>query len=315
MLTEEQLALRKKGIGSSEAAAIMGVGYQTPMDVWLRKCGHTDEKPTTEAMEWGNRLEQVVADKWAEEHPTYLLTEGKTHAHWTHDWMLATPDRLVHEEHPDRPPFAVLEIKTAGIRQLDQWTEAGVPLQYYHQVQWQMGVLDVGKAFVAALVGGQHYYSYTVARDDDLLAEMVQEAERFWYDHVKKEVPPPYDASPSSREWNQRIPLTSDNLKGTSFDLDHKLLTMKGLKVQVKEMEETIEIMRREVEDYIGQDAGCKGVWGTATWKPERGRVAWKKVAEKYGDFTPENIEEFREPTKRVLRIRWAKPERDNENQ
>ena len=66
-LTAEHLAARKRGIGGSDAPAVLGVSpWRTPLDVYLDKTDQSDPVETTEAMEWGSRLEDQIAAAAAE---------------------------------------------------------------------------------------------------------------------------------------------------------------------------------------------------------------------------------------------------------
>ncbi len=66
-LTHEQwLAERRKSIGGSDAAAIVGMNhYVTPYMLWADKTGRLPDKPDNEAMRQGRDLEQYVADECA----------------------------------------------------------------------------------------------------------------------------------------------------------------------------------------------------------------------------------------------------------
>ena len=60
---------RRGGIGGSDVAAIMGISkYRSPYEVWLEKTGRVEPKDISgkQAVEWGNRLEDTVARKFAE---------------------------------------------------------------------------------------------------------------------------------------------------------------------------------------------------------------------------------------------------------
>ena len=71
-LNKQWVEARKNGIGGSDVASIMGINkYSSPLSVWLIKTGRepSPDLSGNQAAEWGNRLEDVVADKFAEEHP------------------------------------------------------------------------------------------------------------------------------------------------------------------------------------------------------------------------------------------------------
>lgn len=89
--------------------------------------------------------------------------------------------------------LALLEMKTA--HSADGWGEpntADIPVYYRAQVQWQMLVTGVGKAFVALLIGGSDYREYVVERDEKDIAVMVEAGRRFMA-RLAAGDPPPID--------------------------------------------------------------------------------------------------------------------------
>ena len=66
---ENWLAMRKAGIGGSDAAAVIGLSrWKSPFQVWLEKTGQTepDDLSNNEYVYWGTVLEQAVADRFCE---------------------------------------------------------------------------------------------------------------------------------------------------------------------------------------------------------------------------------------------------------
>jgi putative phage-type endonuclease len=62
------LAVRKRGIGSSDAGAAVGLHpYKSPLELWMEKTGRdgnlpkTDPNDETSPMYWGTLLESIVA--------------------------------------------------------------------------------------------------------------------------------------------------------------------------------------------------------------------------------------------------------------
>lgn len=64
---ENWLRERKKGIGGSDVAAVLGLNpWRTPLDVFNEKTAETvDDKPQSDAAHFGTILEDVVADEFA----------------------------------------------------------------------------------------------------------------------------------------------------------------------------------------------------------------------------------------------------------
>ncbi|MCX2499574.1 YqaJ viral recombinase family protein, partial [Plesiomonas shigelloides] len=68
-LTHEQwLAIRQQGIGSSDAAAAIGLSrYKSPLTLWLEKTGRKacDDLSQNAAVQWGIALEPLLAQVYA----------------------------------------------------------------------------------------------------------------------------------------------------------------------------------------------------------------------------------------------------------
>lgn len=65
---DEWLNVRKRGIGSSDAATAVGLNpYQSPLELWMIKTGREQALPKQEVndesspMYWGSLLEPIVA--------------------------------------------------------------------------------------------------------------------------------------------------------------------------------------------------------------------------------------------------------------
>lgn len=67
MSREEWLEERRKSIGGSDAAAVIGMSrFASPYTVWMDKTGRLPEKEDTEAMRIGRDLEEYVAKRFEE---------------------------------------------------------------------------------------------------------------------------------------------------------------------------------------------------------------------------------------------------------
>ena len=120
---EDWLAERRKGIGGSDVAAIMGLSaYSTPYQVWLEKTQgiHEDisEKP---AVMWGNILEPVVGEHYMDCHPDRHVRRVNAIARSIgRPWAQASLD---YEVRDPELGWGVLEIKTAGWRREQDWED------------------------------------------------------------------------------------------------------------------------------------------------------------------------------------------------
>lgn len=179
------LEARARGIGGSDVGAIMGLNpYKTALDVWLEKTGRVEPRDLTDnaAVEWGNRLEDVVAEKFAEQHPELTVRRVNAILQDTeHRHRLASLDRAGTDR--DTGQRFVLEVKTAGERAVDQWAE-GVPLWYTAQVTHYLNVTGWPRAYVAVLIGGRDYREYILEPDVQDRAAVAAAVDAFWVGYV-----------------------------------------------------------------------------------------------------------------------------------
>jgi putative phage-type endonuclease len=193
-LTHEQwLAVRREGIGSSDAPAIVGLSpWASPLSVYLDKIGTLPPTPDTPAMAMGRLLEAVIADVVARETGWRVRQAGTVLQSRSDPWLLADLDRWI-----GLPDVGVcpLEIKAVGPRQADAWADDQVPPHVLIQVYHQLLVTGAPEAVVAGMVWGQPVYIRRVRPDPGRLDTLRDLERRFWYEHVLPRRPPPVDAS------------------------------------------------------------------------------------------------------------------------
>ena len=176
MTREEWLAVRREGLGGSDAAASMGLSpYMSPLALYLDK---TDPSPDEdkEIFEAGRRAEPLIR-QWFED-KTGLRVERYPVMLRSKQWpfMLADLDGLVTDETGNRDPF---EAKNVGAYAASDWA-GGPPLHVRLQSQHYLAVTGRPRIYVAALIGGNKFIWFCVDRDEELIADMVRAEERMW---------------------------------------------------------------------------------------------------------------------------------------
>jgi len=191
MLTASQIAERAKGVGASDAGAILGLDpYSSAYDVWLRKTGKLGDVETNDAIEWGNDLEDVIGKRAARVLGRPVVRPADTFRH-PNGVMLANVDFMADLEQFGPSP---LEAKSTGIT--DGWGEDGsdtVPDRVWAQVQVQMMCSRTQVAKVARILGrnGFKFSIYTVTpADPDVQAAIEERLCDFWHNNVQKDIPP-----------------------------------------------------------------------------------------------------------------------------
>lgn len=182
--------MRAKGIGGSDAGAVCGVNpWKSPMEVWLDKMGTAPDFEDNERMMWGRKLEDVVADHFAEVNGVKVRRNNAVLIHPENSFMLANLDREIVGEN------AILEVKTAGAHTLKTWQDEGVPASYQLQTQHYLAVTGYATAYLAVLIGGQKYMQFTIQRDDEVIQYLAKIESDFWNSYVVPKVAPPLDES------------------------------------------------------------------------------------------------------------------------
>lgn len=190
---EAWLGLRKKGVGGSEVAAIMGLSpWKSAYQVWADKVvGVTDDLSDKPSVEWGNILEPVVGAHFKELHPDYEVRRVNAVCRSiARPWAQASLDYEIRV--PGRG-WGVLEIKTAGLRSADRWAD-GVPVFYQTQVAHYLSVTGRPYAYVAVLIGGQDYREYLIERDEADVRAVDAAVDEFWHGCVEGGKAPDADA-------------------------------------------------------------------------------------------------------------------------
>jgi len=199
---EEWLRWRKKGIGGSDVAAILGISkWVSAIDLWLDKTNQKN-KPAeaNEAMQWGTILEPIIRDHFAAVTGKTVMEVKAMLQHPDHPFMLADVDGVTTDDNGNP---AILEIKTASEYKRDEWLE-GVPTYYQTQVQHYLAVTGVSKAYVAVLIGGNTFRIYEVDADPEIQQMLIAVEKNFW-NMVTNMIRPDIDGSDAAKDLLDQI--------------------------------------------------------------------------------------------------------------
>ena len=174
---EEWLRYRTQGIGGSDVSIIAGINpYKSIYQLWLEKTGQIEPKQTeSEFAHFGTLLEPIVRREFMDRTGLKVRQKFMILQSEEFPFMLADVDGII-KENGER---VIFEAKTASAYKQDVW-EDGVPAGYILQVQHYMAVTEAKKAYVAALVGGNHFYCHTVERDDEMIRKIITMESVFW---------------------------------------------------------------------------------------------------------------------------------------
>lgn len=155
MSRKDWLGWRTKGIGGSDVSIIAGLNhFKSAYQLWLEKTGQADlEETDSEYAHFGTLLEPVVKKEFTARTGKKVRARNEMLQSEEYPFMLCDLDGVIYED----GEMCIFEAKTASAYKQDVW-EKEVPIEYILQVQHYMAVTGAKKAYVAALVGGNHFY-------------------------------------------------------------------------------------------------------------------------------------------------------------
>jgi putative phage-type endonuclease len=288
---EAWLHARTHGIGGSDIGAICGVSpFSSARQVYLKKTGQYPDslKPNDAAkdrMRFGHLLEPVVADEYAVRSGAKLVELHATMQHKEYPWALANIDRLIVDE--DGKPIGILECKTTGEYNDDDWADGNLPISYLYQLNWYMWILDIERGAFACLVGGNKFYFYDVFRNDELINDvMIPAAIAFWNINVKTLTEP--EMQSADTEFTNTT--YKDVVKNSEIVLDDDITnelasTVFKCKADIKELKGTMEEAQNRIKDRLkDHEIGYTQDY-TIKWSPRsQSRVDSTALKENYPD-------------------------------
>lgn len=164
------LDARRQGVTATMVAeAATEAGFKNVIETHLRN----EPIQPNEYMAWGNEREPVIALE-VKERFGIMPNDWLIAAHG-HSWQMATPDGLSLDHK------MIAEIKTTG-----KFFKS-IPARYMRQIQWQLHCTDAESAVFAfeerlsgvdGFVPGIDIYTEIVERDEKMIDELIQVAER-----------------------------------------------------------------------------------------------------------------------------------------
>ena len=204
---EKWLAERKKGIGGSDASAVLGLNpYKTNVQLWEEKTGRRSEDESISnlaCVKYGKAAEEPLRMLFELDYPQYRVDydEYRQYRNPIYPFIAGTLDGALTDKTTGRR--GVLEVKTTEIlssMQKEKWRDDHIPDNYYIQILHYL--LATGFDFVILKAQLKYQYGdsvrittkhYTIEREEvkDDLDMLLKEEIRFWTEYVEKDTRPP----------------------------------------------------------------------------------------------------------------------------
>lgn len=271
MEREQWFEERRKGIGGSDAAKVMGLSrWGGPFSVYQDKVNGVKAPVDSEAVHFGNVLEDVVAQEFSRREGVKVRRRNSMTFSEEYPFMMANIDReLVGAK-------IGLECKTASAYKSGEWEGDELPDEYYVQVQHYCSVMDWEGCWIACLIGGQRFVYKYVPRNESFIGDMIAQERDFWEGHVIPQNPPP-------------IGLFDENIVGLMGQEDRTVLEptpedmelareLSGVRAAYGELETRKKALELVLKGRIGEHLGLDGI---ATWNTTRPSLVtdWEAVA------------------------------------
>jgi putative phage-type endonuclease len=195
MITEQQKQKRKKRIGSSDVAAIVGLDpFKSPYDVFLEKTGKLEgEQKETEAMTEG-KFEETGLILYAQSLLGFIIKKPSLLEFASQELnglIVSHPDGLV------KATGNRVEAKRQTYyarKESEMWGEPGsdqVPDRVV--IQTSVHILCSPKSDVCHIPASlpfRKWEMFAVKRNNDLIASIIEFVDNFWQNNVLKDTPP-----------------------------------------------------------------------------------------------------------------------------
>lgn len=255
MLTQEQKDLRKKGLGATDCAVVMGLSrYKTPYELWLEKTGRREEAAilTDDRLHLRHAHEETISREYARRKEVKLRRVNQTIIHKRLPFMLCNLDRVIIGQRK------IVECKSASGFMRGYWGETGsdeAPIEYLLQVQHQMACAEYDDADIAALIDIDDYRIYATPRNEKIIKKIEDECERFWVENVLADVAPP---ATTRGDLKLMYPTNNGNFIDANLNTFRLLDELSIIKEDIKLKTEDKEKIEKELIEFIADNDGIK---------------------------------------------------------
>lgn len=273
-LSSSQLIDRRSAITATDIPAILGLHpHKSAFDIWLDKTGQSKEIPENDRMKWGNLLEPIIREDYAQRRGYILMHPGTKYLDIDGVTFAATPDAIVSHSHG-------LEIKTHSHFAADYGREGSDEVPHHIAMQAQIGAELFALPYwdiVSFWDGVPH--DFRVSLDLAITHGAIEFCAKWWRRHVVAHVAPVPDGSDAADkaiakflpgEW---CDAKEKRLIEADEKLQHHIQEFKRARIELATLEKDMHIRKQMLQLEIGEADGL-------TWI-ENGKqqsITWRKT-------------------------------------
>lgn len=298
MPREVWLEHRRKSIGGSDAAALLGLNpYCSVYSLWAEKTGQVipEDISDKESVRLGNDLEEYVAKRFAEATGKKVRKDNHIIYNSEYPFAHANVDRVVVGED------AGLECKvTSSWENLQKCRDGDYPDMWYTQMVHYMMVTGKSKWYLGVLCLGHGFFYFEIVRNEAEIAALATAEQQFWQ-NVETKKAPALDGTEATQDALKVILADSNPYTVDLTGVFSHLAIYNNLKAQMKDLEQQLNEQQAHIMQYMG-DAE-KGTYDnvTVSYKTQVRKTFDREAYEAANGKIPEQY--FKQSTSRPFKV------------
>ena len=251
--------LREKRIGGSDIGAILGVNkYKSIIDVYIDKIEGSSFEGN-ESTYWGHIHESTIMKEFGKRHKEFIVYQAPYSV--IDDFLIANLDGVLKDK--ENGEYGVLEIKTTNAFNYKDWDGDVVPQYYYAQVQHYLMLTGYKFAYIAVLIGGNHYKDFKIERNEEDIELIRNKATEFYQENLLKKIPPMPDGSDAYMNHLKKKAMEIENDEVRELpEFEEIAIRIKELARQKKLIEDEDKLLREKILHKMIEEKTLKAVAG-----------------------------------------------------
>ena len=251
--------LREKRIGGSDIGAILGVNkYKSIIDVYIDKTEGISFEGN-ESTYWGHIHESTIMKEFGKRHKEFIVYQAPYSV--IDDFLIANLDGVLKDK--ENAEYGVLEIKTTNAFNYKDWDGDVVPQYYYAQVQHYLMLTGYKFAYIAVLIGGNHYKDFKIERNEEDIELIRNKASEFYNENILKLIPPMPDGSDAYMNHLKKKAMDIENNEVIEFSyLEEKAQKVKDLGKEINNLKKEQDLLKEQIMLELINNKTQKGVAG-----------------------------------------------------